>query len=443
MNFLIKLRERELSPPQILAIGFFIIISIGTILLKLPWSTIEPISWLDAAFTATSAVTVTGLIVVDTGTAFTLFGQIILIFLIQLGGLGLMTFAVMSVLLLGKKIGLKERLLIQESLNQNSMGGVVRLIRTLFFFAIILELIATFLLALRWVPEYGLGYGLFTSLFHAVSSFNNAGFSLWSDSLSGYVGDPIVNIVITGLFITGGLGFTVIFELMRRKKFRRYSLHTKVMVVGTLMVNIVAMLLFFLLEYQNPATLGHLSFGEQLWGSFFQAVTPRTAGFNSLDYSAMNEGSLLLTVLLMFIGAGSASTGSGVKLTTFIIIIFAVFSYLRGRNEVHLFRCRIPLDIVHRSLSIIIISLFFIFGAIFTLSITENLPTFAIVFEAFSAFGTVGLSVGITDQLSSIGKPIIMLLMFIGRVGPLTIAFALARSSKPRISYPKGEIFTG
>lgn len=438
-----KLRDNPLSPPQILAIGFFIIITLGTLFLKLPISRTMPLSWLDAFFTATSAVTVTGLIVVDTGTAFTTFGQTVLMILIQIGGLGFLTFAVMSILFLGKKIRLKERLLMQEALNQNSMGGIIRLIRTLFYFAITMELIATALLSIRWIPEFGVWRGLFISLFHAISSFNNAGFSLFTDSLSQYVADPLINIVITLLFVSGGIGFTVIFELMHKRKWRTWTLHTKIMLIGTFLINIFAVLSFFILEMHNPNTIGSMPLDDQLWGSFFQGLTPRTAGFNSLDYSQMNPSTLMLTIFLMFIGGGSASTASGIKVTTLIIIILAVVAYLRGNSQVFAFRQRIDTEVVIRSLSIIVISFFIVFIAIFILAVTEDLPMMSVVFEAFSAFGTVGLSTGITDQLSVIGKPVIMLLMFVGRVGPLTIAFSLARSKTPRISYPKGEIFTG
>lgn len=443
MNLRLKLRDKPLSPPQILAFGFITIITLGTVLLMLPISRTVPLSWLDAFFTATSAVTVTGLIVVDTGTAFTTFGQAILMILIQIGGLGFLTFAVMSILFLGKKIRLKERLLMQEALNQNSMGGIIRLIRSLFYFAISMELMATALLSIRWIPEYGVSRGLFISLFHAISSFNNAGFSLFNDSLSQYVADPLINIVITLLFVSGGIGFTVIYELMHKSKWRTWTLHTKIMLVGTFLINVFAIFSFFILEMNNPHTIGAMPLNEQLWGSFFQGLTPRTAGFNSLDYGDMNNSTLMLTIFLMFIGAGSASTASGIKVTTLIIIILAVSAYLRGRNQVFAFRQRIETEVVIRSLSIIVISFFIVFIAIFMLAITEDLPMMAVVFEAFSAFGTVGLSVGITDQLSSIGKPIIMFLMFIGRVGPLTIAFSLARSKPPHISYPRGEIFTG
>lgn len=432
-----------MSPPQILAFSFLVLILIGTVLLKLPVATPETISWVDALFTATSATTVTGLVVLDTGSQFTIFGQIVIMILIQIGGLGLMTFAVLIVVVLGKKIGLKERILVQEALNQTSMGGVIRLVKVLFTFAIIMELIAVIILSARWVPEYGWGFGIYTSIFHSISAFNNAGFSLWPDSLMGYVGDPIVNIVITLLFITGGIGFTVLSDLWKTKYFSRLSLHTKLMLVGTLIINLVAMFVVFTLEYTNPATLGALDMGDKLWASYFQAVTPRTAGFNSLDIGSMTPGAIVFILLLMFIGAGSASTGSGIKLTTFIVIVLAVWSFLRGKTETVAFKRTIKMQMVIRSLAITMISLLAVFLTIWGLSITEDAPFLMIVFEAFSAFGTVGLSMGLTGDLSVIGKEIIIVLMFIGRIGPLTLAFSLARAEKSNIRYPDGEVFTG
>ncbi|WP_332699233.1 TrkH family potassium uptake protein [Halalkalibacter lacteus] len=436
-------RKIQMSPPQILALSFFVAIIIGTFLLKLPIATTEPIRWLDALFTATSATTVTGLAVLDTGLDFTVFGQVVIMILIQIGGLGLMTFAVLIVVVLGKKIGLKERMLVQEALNQTSIGGVIRLVKILFIFAFAMEFIAVILLSVRWIPEYGWEFGIYTSIFHSISAFNNAGFSLWSDSLMGYVGDPVVNILITLLFITGGIGFTVLSDLWHTKFFHRLSLHTKLMLVGTLVINIVAMLLIFTLEYGNPATLGALDTGEKLWASYFQAVTPRTAGFNSLDIGSMNPGTIVFMLLLMFIGAGSASTGSGIKLTTFIVIVMAVVTFLRGRNETVVFERTIKHQMILRSLAIVIISLFAVFLTILALSITENAPFITIIFEAFSAFGTVGLSMGLTGELSDAGKLIIIVLMFIGRIGPLTLAFSLAKAQKSSIRYPDGEVFTG
>ncbi|WP_414627714.1 TrkH family potassium uptake protein [Alkalihalophilus pseudofirmus] len=433
----------NMSPPQVLALGFLGTIAIGTILLLLPISTTISISFIDALFTATSATTVTGLVVVDTGSDFTVFGQVVIMILIKIGGLGLMAFAILIVLALGKKIGLRERILVQESLNQTSLGGMVRLVKVLLIFSFSMEALATLLLSLRWVPEYGFGFGIYTSLFHAISAFNNAGFSLWDDSLMGYVGDPVVNIVITLLFITGGIGFTVLYDLFEKKNFHQLSLHTKIMLTGTLILNVCAMLVILVLEYKNPNTIGMLSFTDKLWASYFQAVTPRTAGFNSIDIESMNPGSITFMLVLMFIGAGSASTGSGIKLTTFVVILLAVITYLRGRREAVAFERTIGDHIVMRSLAIAVISLMAVTFSIFLLSITESAPYLYIVFEAFSAFGTVGLSMGLTGELSTIGKQIIIVLMFIGRIGPVTIAFALAKSRPSNVRYPKGDIFTG
>ncbi len=432
-----------MSPQQFLAFGFLGTILIGTILLLLPISTHNPISLIDALFTSTSATTVTGLVVLDTGSDFTLFGQIVIMLLIKIGGLGLMTFAVMIVLALGRRIGLRERVLVQESFNQTSLGGMIRLVKVLFIFAFSVEAVATLLLSFYWIPTYGWGFGFFTSLFHSISAFNNAGFSLWDDSLSKYVGDPVVNIIIPFLFITGGIGFTVIYDLIVTKTFRRLSLHTKLMLTGTLVINLVAMLLIFALEYGNPATLGSLSSIEKMFASFFQAVTPRTAGFNTIDIGSMNPATITFFLLLMFIGAGSASTGSGIKLTTFIIIVLAVYSYLRARKESVIFERKIDNQIVIRALSIVFISLTAVVTSIFLLSITESAPYLWIVFEAFSAFGTVGLSMGLTEELSFMGKQMIIILMVIGRIGPVTLAFALAKSEYSHIRYPKGDVFTG
>ncbi|SES11409.1 TrkH family potassium uptake protein [Salipaludibacillus aurantiacus] len=439
----LRTRISQLSPPQFLATGFLSAIIIGTILLLMPFSTEKPISFIDALFTATSATTVTGLVVLDTGSDFTIFGQTVIMILIKIGGLGLMTFAILIVLALGKKIGLKERLLVQESFNQPTLGGMVRLVKMLLIFAFASELLATLFLALRWVPEYGWGFGLFTSLFHAISAFNNAGFSLWSDSLSAYVGDPSVNLIITFLFITGGIGFTVVYDLIKTKKFNHLSLHSKLMIIGTFAVNVIAMFIIFVLEYANPATIGQLLWYEKIWASYFQAVTPRTAGFNTIDIGSMEPSTITFILILMFIGAGSASTGSGIKLTTFLVIVLAVVTYLKGRKESVAFERTIPDHTVMRALSIVVISLMAVTFSIFILSVTENAPYLLIVFEAFSAFGTVGLSMGLTDELSPLGKQVIIVLMVIGRIGPVTLAFALSKTEPSKIRYPKGDVFTG
>lgn len=428
------------TPPQVLAIGFFLTIIIGAVLLMLPISTSKPLSWIDALFTAASATTVTGLAVVDTGTQFTVFGQTVIMGLIQIGGLGFMTFAVLIVMILGKKIGLKERMLVQEALNQPTIGGVIDLVKVLFLFSISIELVAALILSIRLVPQYGWSSGLFASLFHAISAFNNAGFSLWPDELRWR---SYSDLVITFLFITGGIGFTVLFDVMKNRRFKAFSLHTKLMLTGTLMLNAIAMLAIFILEYSNPGTLGHLHIVDKLWASYFQAVTPRTAGFNSLDFGSMREGTIVFTLLLMFIGAGSASTASGIKLTTFIVILTSVIAYLRGKKETVIFRRSIKYPIIIKALAVSVTSLFIVFLGIFALTITEQAPFLQIVFETFSAFGTVGLTMGLTPELTTAGKCIIIVIMFIGRIGPLTFVFSFAKTEQSNIRYPDGEVFTG
>ncbi|HSH52008.1 MAG TPA: TrkH family potassium uptake protein, partial [Bacteroidales bacterium] len=390
------------------------------------------------------AMTVTGLVVVDTGSAFTMFGELVIALLIQLGGLGIMTFAVIITIVLGKRIGIKERLLIRQALNQDSLGGIVRLVKYLFVFSVTIELIAMIFLSIRWIPELGWGRGIYYSFFHAISGFNNAGFALWSDSLMGYVGDPIVNLVITLLFIIGGIGFTVLSDLWVNKKFKKLSLHTKMMLVGTLLLNTIAMLLIFILEYSNPNTLGSLAtMGDKLWASYFQALTPRTAGFNTLDIASLQESTIFLILLLMFIGAGTASTGGGIKLTTFMVMVFSVITFLRGRQEIVIGRRSITKSVILRSLAITMLGFSFVFLGVFILTITEDAPFIIILFEVISAFGTVGLSMGLTGSLTFLGKFVIILIMFLGKVGPLTLAFSIAKPVKAKIRYPSDDIYTG
>lgn len=439
-----KQKVIRLSPPQLLVVTFLFFIIVGMGLLKLPFATTEPISWLDALFTTTSAMTVTGLAVLDTGDAFTLFGEIVVMSLIQIGGLGIMSFAVLIFMMLGRKIGFKERLLLQQALNQTSVGGVIKLVKYLFAFSFLVEGLAVIILATEWVPEFGWKKGLYVSLFHSISAFNNAGFSLWSDSLMGYVGSPVVNLTISFLFIVGGIGFTVLVDLWKSKTIRKLSLHTKIMVLGTFMINVIAFMMIFVLEYNNPNTLAQLSLPDKLFASYFQAVTPRTAGFNSLDYGSMERSTLLLTILLMFIGAGSASTGGGIKLTTFVVISLSVFAFLKEKKEIRIFRRTIDQTYIFKALAVSMISVLLVFTALFFLDMTERDTSFlSLLFEVVSAFGTVGLSMGITGSLSVIGKWIIIMVMFVGKLGPLTLAFSLSRPDKEKIRYPKEDILTG
>nr|WP_254115611.1 TrkH family potassium uptake protein [Bacillus haynesii] len=423
-----------------LVLVFLFFIILGTLLLKMPAATPKPIGWIDTLFTSTSAMTVTGLAVVDTGTDYTMFGQLMILVLIQLGGLGIMSFAVLIFIMLGKKIGLKERLLIQQSLNQTSLGGIIKLIKSLFIYSFAIEML---ILAVKWVPEYGFARGFYYSLFHAVSAFNNAGFSIWPDSLMRYEGDPLVNLVISFLFIIGGIGFTVLSDLWHKRSFKKLSLHSKLMIYGTFIINLAAMIFIFLLEYQNQKTLGMLPLTEKLWGAYFQAVTPRTAGFNTTDIGSLRESTTTLLLLLMFVGAGSASTGGGIKLTTFLVILLSVITFLKGKKHISIAKKTLKDQLIIRSLAISTISMLLILTAVFFLNMTEPKPFLAILFEVVSAFGTVGLSMGITADLSPTGKILIIFIMFLGKLGPLTLAFSLARPEQENIRYSSEDILTG
>jgi trk system potassium uptake protein TrkH len=431
------------NPSQLLVIIFAVGIATGSVLLMLPVSTHEPIRWIDALFIAASAMTVTGLTTVDPGSTFTYTGQFIIAMLIQLGGLGIMSFGVLIYIVLGRKIGIKERLVMQTALNQTSIGGVINLVKYLFYFSLSIEFIAMIFLSFRWIPEYGWSKGLFYSFFHAISAFNNAGFALWPDNLMRYVGDPLINFVLSSLFIIGGIGFTVLVDVWRKRSFKKFSLHTKLMLIGTLVINVTAMFIIFAIEYSNPATLGDLSSGSKLLASYFQAVTPRTAGFNTLDIGSLEDTTLFLMVILMFIGAGSASTGGGIKLTTAIIILLSTITFLRGREEISIAKRSINTRYIVKALSITVASLLFVLVAVFILTLSENLTFMEILFEVVSAFGTVGLSMSVTPKLSDLGKEVIIFIMFLGKVGPLTLLFSIAKPQKQKIKYPNEDILTG
>lgn len=419
------------------------LIAIGTCLLKLPMATTVPISWTDALFVATSATTVTGLSVFDPGTVLTGFGEGVLLVLIQFGGIGLMTFAVAILMMFKRKIGFQNRLYLQEAFSQNSVGGIIRLVKYILIFAFTVEGIGIVLLTFYWIPAYGFSESLHLSFFHVISAFNNAGFSLFPDNMMSHQTDPLVLVLLSSLFIIGGIGFTVVVDLYQKKRFRQWSLHTKLMVVGTLLLNLIATVTVFFLEQDNPATLGGMSLFEKIFASYFTGVTPRTAGFNVVDYAGMEDPTLLFTMVLMFIGGGSASTASGIKLTTFIVVVLATISFLRSEREPEIFGRTIRIEITLRSLAITTISILSIWLFIFLLAITEDLPFLPLAFEVVSAFGTVGLSMGITAQLSDIGEVLLSIVMFIGRIGPLTLFFLLLKKKKDHFRYPYDQVFTG
>lgn len=442
-------KQIKLTSSRIILLGFAIPIFIGAILLALPLSsaTGHSIGWLNAVFTATSAVCVTGLVVLDTGTDFTHFGQLVIMILIQVGGLGFMTFGVLMAVLLGKRINLKERLLIQQSANAVSTQGVVRLSLSIFFIAFLFETVGAALLTVRWAEELGWTRAMYYGIFHSISAFNNAGFSLWSDSLTRYVGDPLVNIVVSLLFIIGGIGFTVILDLYRKRKWGELTLHSKIVLMTSGLLCLMGFLVFFIIELFNAGTYGQLSWSERLWSSYFQGVVTRTAGFNSIDIASMLPASQLFMIFLMFVGASSGSTGGGIKTTTFAVLVLSIIATVKGKDDVQLMKRRIPIDLILRSLAVILISVFVVISVAFLLTLTEHRlqkDFMELLFEATSAFGTVGLSMGLTPELSPLGKSIIIFTMYVGRLGPLTLAFALSQKNvKQKYRYPEEKLLIG
>ncbi|MDW7617064.1 TrkH family potassium uptake protein [Peribacillus sp. SIMBA_075] len=440
----------KLHPAHILLFGFSGLIFIGTCLLMIPAATRDRhhLSLIDALFESTSAVCVTGLGVVDTGTTFTLFGQIVLLILIQLGGWGFMTSSILMFIIIGKRIGLKQRLLLQESLNTFSVQGVIKLVQRIIIITLIIETIGAVALAIRWSQEMSWGKSVYYGIFHSISAFNNAGFGLEPDSLSKWVGDPTINLTITMLFMLGGIGFFVITDIYEQKKLKikRLSLHTKITLLFTLLLNVVSTIIIFGLEFNNSATLGTLDIVDKWWAAYFQGVVPRTAGFNTVDISQLTLSSQVFMMGLMFIGAASGSTGGGIKVTTFALLLFALWAVITNKEDISIFKRRIPKSQVFRALSIAVSGVIFIFIILFLLTITEKGADMSkIVFETVSAFGTVGLSAGFTGDLSPIGRILITIMMLVGRIGPLTMAFAIAIHSndKSKIRYAEEKILIG
>ncbi len=437
----------KVSPAKILAGGFALLILFGAFLLSLPIaSQVGRLPFLDALFTATSAVCVTGLVVVDTGTYFTRFGQTVIMLLIQVGGLGIMTAATTFFILLGKKITLRERLVIQESLNQINMQGLVRLVYSIILLTLAVEAVGALLLATRFVPLYGLGTGLYYSVFHAISAFCNAGFDLTGDfrSLTPFARDPVIPSTIALLFILGGLGFTVVLEMHQRRRFARLTLHAKMVVIITLALLVLGTLVVLALEYNNPLTLGQFGFFGKVFHAFFTAATPRTAGFNTVPIGAFSQTALLFLMALMFIGASPTSTGGGIKTTTFGAIVAVIISTVRGEEDIQLLKRTIPHEILRRALTVAMLAFSLVFIVTLALTLTEQQPLRDIMFEAMSAFGTAGLSTGITPELSPLGRVLIIITMFAGRVGPLTLVFAFARRKrKGNVHYTPERILIG
>lgn len=433
-----------LSPAQTVILGFAALILTGGILLSLPIASesARPTPFLTALFTATSATCVTGLVVVDTADHYSHFGQLVIMFLIQIGGFGYMTSWALLALIMGWRIGLRERVILTQAHNLYEMGGIVRFTRRIVILALAIEATGAIVLTLRWLRELPVGRAIYLGIFHSISGFNNAGFTLMGGfrSLTAYVGDPVVILTMAGLIIVGGLGFSVIFDLGAR----RLTLHSKTVLLTTGALIAIGTILIALLEFTNPRSLSGLSIPARILASFFQAVTPRTGGFSTIDIGGLTQPTLVLLIALMFIGASPGGTGGGIKTTTFIAPLAVILSIIRGTGEPTMFRRRLPVFVVYKAVTIALVSVAFVILMTVLLVQVEVLDFLPALFEITSAFGTVGLTTGLTPDLSPLGRIIVMVTMFSGRVGLLTIAFGLTRRERaPRIRYPEERVFVG
>ncbi|MGF0095645.1 TrkH family potassium uptake protein [Peptoniphilus sp. SGI.035] len=441
------IRKLKKNPPLIVCLSFFALIFLGACLLDLPIASMngERIGFLDAFFTSTSASCVTGLIVANTASQWTAFGKVVIILLIQIGGLGTMVFLSLVAMVFNKRIGITERRIIREQTNADTSKGIIRLVIYIIKFSLSVELIGAILLATKFIPDFGIEKGILFSIFHSISAFCNAGFDITGNSLVDYVSDFTVNIVISLLIIFGGLGFTVFIDIFRKKNFKNLNLHSKIVISVTAILLLVGAIAFFLIE-GNSAAMEGLTLKGKILSSFFMSVTARTAGFNSIDISKMQESSLIVTIMLMFIGASPASTGGGIKTTTFGVLLFSTISFLRGNKETEIFHKTISHESLIKSLCIFTLSSTLVIFSSLLITIDEQgkFLYLDILYEIVSAFGTVGISRGITANLSSLSKIILIILMYLGRVGAATLGIGiLNRKTKKHTKYSEGKIIVG
>lgn len=441
-----KFKDIPLNPPLFLTIGFGILILTGGAILNLPFMTKsgESVGFINALFTAGSASCVTGLVVVNTGLYWNFWGQLVIITLIQIGGLGIMTLATLFPIVMRRRIGLASRQIIKEQLNVETMTGMVRLLKYVIAFTFTVEGLAAIAMSTRFIPAYGLKDGIWASIFHSISAFCNAGFDITGDSIVPFQNDFVINFTIMALIVIGGLGFMVTQEILKLRHHRDLSVHAKIVLIVSAILIVGGAAVFFLLEYNNPDTLKGEGLYTQVLESFFQSVVTRTAGFYSVDILKIRDTSAFLMIILMFIGGSPGSTAGGLKTTTFGILFLSMISVIRGEEETIIFNKHINNKTVVKALALVMISLMIVIGMSFLLTITEPFNFLDILFEVVSAYATVGLTRGITPGLSDFAKLMITFTMYMGRVGPLTMAFAIGKKADvTKLRYPEANISVG
>jgi len=458
-KFFIDSKPITLRPAQQIALGFLMVIFVGSVLLSLPFAQKVPVSYLDNLFIATSAVSVTGLAPIAVVESYTLFGQIVIIFLMQLGGLSLMTFIALMLIAIGSKLNVSEKIVMQETLNRTTLEDISSFIKFIVKYTLLFQLIGVILLSFTFVPEFGWIKGIFNALFIAVSAFNNAGFdNISTTSLMMYAQNPIVNFTVMFLIVMGGLGFSVWFDVRKstqsilkkiptKKVYNQLKVHVKLVLWVTFILIITGWLFILVVEFNNPNTLGPLPFLSKSMAALFQSVTLRTAGFSTLNIALLRPATLLFMMLFMFIGGSPGGTAGGIKTTTFALVVLYVITELRNKDQLVLFNKTISRDILRRAVTILVLSLSFLLVGILGLFLLQPGDPLAIMFEAFSAMATVGLSMNFTPSLNEWGKIIIILLMYSGRIGPVAIAYTLKSNRVKRranlVEYPQGQVIVG
>ncbi|MEU8104657.1 potassium transporter TrkG [Nonomuraea muscovyensis] len=444
-----SLLQRFQHPAQVVTTGFGFVVLVGTALLTLPIATVSGVSagWVNALFTATSAVCVTGLVVVDTETHWSVFGELVIMGLTQVGGLGIMTLATLFTVLISGRLGLRARMFAQAETKTLAMSDLRRVVRNVALFTLVCEVITAGVLTGRFLLGYDEPFAraVYLGAFHAVSAFNNAGFALWSDSLMKFVTDPWICLPIAGAVIVGGLGFPVMFELFRSwRRPNHWSVLTRITLGVTALLLVVGTLVFLVTEWRNPRTLGALDDSGKVLAAFFTAVMPRSGGFNSLNIADMYPSSWLVTDLLMFVGGGSAGTAGGIKVTTFGLLAFVIWAEMRGESDVNIGHRRLPQAAQRQAIAIALLSVALVAVATYLLMVLTPHGLDQVLFEVVSAFGTVGLSTGITASVGPVGHVLLVVLMFIGRTGPLTLGTALALKDRTRrYQLPEERVIVG
>ncbi len=445
-----KSYSHKITSWQFIALGYLAVILLGCLLLSLPVSSKsgEWTPFINSLFTSVSATCVTGLVVYDTFTHWSLFGQLIILFLIQIGGIGFMTIVTLFAMLIKKHIGLYERKVLAKSAGALKISGIIKLIKRILLGTVIFEGLGIILLSIRFCPQMGMAKGIYYAVFHSISAFCNAGFDIMGfmgefSSFTNYSSDVLVNLTLMALIFLGGIGFLVWSDILDCKlRYKKFNLYTKSVLITSAILIVLSTVLFMVFERNN--LLNNLSFGKSLLASLFHSVTPRTAGFNTLDISAMTDSSILYTIILMVIGGSSGSTAGGIKITTFVVLMFGTISYVRNHKELYIGKKRLDPAIMHQALALFSSYVITIMAASLAISAIETTSLKSILFEVVSALGTVGLSTGITGSLSIASKAVIMLLMFIGRVGIITLAFAFVeKKDNPPIKQPLDKMLIG